>query len=116
MFNPDRFLGDSPEPEPADYMFGFGRRVCSGKLLAESSVWLTIAKSLAAFTVEKALDTDGKVIETELRAAPGLISHPYPFKADIKPRSAAHEALIREVERAHPWEKSHADRLEDFSC
>lgn len=25
-FNPDRFMGDTPEPDPRDFMFGFGRR------------------------------------------------------------------------------------------
>ena len=25
-FNPDRFLGDSPEQDPKDMVFGFGRR------------------------------------------------------------------------------------------
>jgi cytochrome P450 len=24
-FNPDRFLGSNPEPDPMDVMFGFGR-------------------------------------------------------------------------------------------
>lgn len=115
VFNPERFLGDNPEAEPTNYVFGFGRRVCSGKLLADSSVWLTIAKSLAAFTIGKALDANGKLIEPDLRGAPGLISHPYAFKADIKPRSAAHAALIREVEKINPWEKSNADELEEFS-
>lgn len=114
-FIPERFLGDNPEPEPTNYIFGFGRRVCSGKLLADSSVWLTIVKSLAAFTIEKALDANGKVIEPDLRGAPGLVSHPLPFKADIKPRSAAHAALIRDIVKTHPWEKSNADQLEDLS-
>lgn len=27
-FNPERFLGDSPEPDPRPTVFGYGRRVC----------------------------------------------------------------------------------------
>lgn len=43
VFNPERYLVD-----PRDYVFGSGRRICPGRLLADSSVWLTIAKSLSA--------------------------------------------------------------------
>jgi cytochrome P450 len=29
IFNPDRFLGPNPEPDPMDIVFGFGRYVVS---------------------------------------------------------------------------------------
>jgi cytochrome P450 len=32
-FDPSRFLGENPERDPADFIFGFGRRICPGKFL-----------------------------------------------------------------------------------
>jgi hypothetical protein len=117
-----------------DFAFGFGRRICKipmvkrrplsktfaypftlllagpGRLLADSSVWLTVARSLAVFEIGKEVK-DGQEIEPIVQFSPGIISHPHPFKANIKPRSAKHEELIRAVEIDHPWKKSDADRL-----
>ncbi|KXT15288.1 hypothetical protein AC579_4855 [Pseudocercospora musae] len=113
-FQPERFLGGNPEKDPRDYIFGFGRRVCPGKLLADSSVWLTVGKSLAAFEIGKPVDGEGMEIEVEAKFDPGTISHPAPFKAKITPRSEKYVELIREVERTHPWDSSHAEALKDL--
>ncbi|CAJ2510785.1 Uu.00g064100.m01.CDS01 [Anthostomella pinea] len=113
-FDPERFLGSEPAPDPFNFVFGFGRRICPGKLLADSSVWLTVARSLAVFDITKGSNDAGEKIEPVVRFTPGTISHPLPFKTNIKSRSAKHEKLIREVETLHPWEKSHADELESI--
>ncbi len=110
-FNPERFLVESPPPDPRRYVFGFGRRICPGRLLANSSIWLTIAKSLATLDIQKPV-VNGKVVEPVVLFEPGLISHPYPFEASIKPRSPQHEHLIRAVELEHPWEKSSAKSMQ----
>lgn len=39
-FNPDRYLGPHPETDPHTLCFGFGRRICPGRELADSSIWL----------------------------------------------------------------------------
>ncbi|KAL2871204.1 cytochrome P450 [Aspergillus lucknowensis] len=111
IFNPGRFLGESPELDPHTIAFGFGRRICPGRLLADSTIFLSIAQSLAVFDVRK----DG---ENSARAEflPGVISHPVPFKLKITPRSKAHEELIRAVEIEHPWEESHAGDIEGIVC
>ncbi|KAI0438879.1 cytochrome protein [Xylaria telfairii] len=111
-FNPSRYLGPDPAPDPVKHIFGYGRRICPGRYLASSSVWLTIAHSLAVFNISKGLDESGREIEANARFTPGVISRLEPFKATIKPRSAQHEALIRQVEEFHPWEKSNADELQ----
>ncbi|KAI5920501.1 cytochrome P450 [Camillea tinctor] len=111
VFDPSRHLGPNPCPNPYDYAFGFGRRICPGKLLADSSVWLTVARSLAVFDISKGIDESGREIEPDVRFSGGLISHPIPFKATIKPRSPRHEELIRAVETLHPWEESSAAEL-----
>jgi cytochrome P450 len=107
-FKPERFLGckdHEPEPDPDMVVFGFGRRKCPGRVLADTSVYLTIAKSLAVFNVSKAVE-NGKEIEPVVEFTPGaLVSHPFPYKTSIKPRSPEHEALIRSVLVEYPWEE-----------
>ncbi|KAK5174015.1 uncharacterized protein LTR77_001095 [Saxophila tyrrhenica] len=112
-FNPERFLSSPPPPDPQDFVFGFGRRICPGKLLAETSVWLTVAKSLAVFEISKGVE-NGVEVEPDIRFTPGIISHPMPFKASIKPRSKQHEDLILKVEAEHPWEESDAEKLQSL--
>lgn len=112
-FDPERFFSSSPPPDPTNFIFGFGRRICPGKLLAESSVWLTVAKSLAAFDIRKGIE-DGKEVEPSVQFTSGIISHPYPFKTSIKARDTKHEELIRAVESEHPWEQSSAKALESI--
>ena len=112
-FNPDRFLASTPPPDPNNYIFGFGRRICPGRLLAESSVWLTVARSLATLDIRKGIE-NGKEVEPLLQFTPGIISHPHPFKATIRARSPTYAQLIRAIETDHPWEKSSAKALESI--
>jgi len=44
-------------------MFGFGRRICPGKYMAHSTVWVAIASILTVFDITKARDEQGRVIE-----------------------------------------------------
>jgi len=97
-FNPERFLGDHPEQDPRIMAFGFGRRICPGLNLAQTSVWLTCAMSLAVFNIEKYVDAFGNVVEPEIRFLDGIISHLAPFKYSIRPRSEKTAALIASVE------------------
>ena len=117
-FNPDRFLGNHPEPDPRATVFGFGRRVCEylcfavipsplgrfmflegvflsnqfskrlkqliyfffsflcsgpGLNLAQSSLWLSCAMSLAVFDIEKYVDEFGNVVEPKIHYSDGTI-------------------------------------------
>ncbi|THU78728.1 cytochrome P450 [Dendrothele bispora CBS 962.96] len=100
-FNPERFLTkdgalnlDIPDPD-AD--FGFGRRICPGRHVALSSLWISIASVLATFNLEKARDENGRVIEPSGEYIPSSIqNHPAPFDCLITPRSREHEQLIQE--------------------
>ncbi|KNZ77801.1 O-methylsterigmatocystin oxidoreductase [Termitomyces sp. J132] len=63
-FDPSRFL---PSPlgrgEPhSSTLFGFGRRKCPGRHLAEDSLWIAIATILATVSIKRAIDGDGKEI------------------------------------------------------
>ncbi|PCH41346.1 cytochrome P450 [Wolfiporia cocos MD-104 SS10] len=95
-FNPDRFIPTSnreAEPEPRQYAFGFGRRVCPGLHLAEASIFLSCAMSLAVFHISKPV-IDGVTVEPEIKYSSATISHPQPFQCSVMPRSAKAEALI----------------------
>ncbi|GJC86306.1 multifunctional cytochrome P450 monooxygenase af510 [Colletotrichum liriopes] len=113
-FRPERFLegeGREPEPDPRRYVFGFGRRICPGRVLADNSLYLNFAQSLAVFIIGKPI-VDGKEVEPEFRPLPGAISHVAPYEATIKPRSPRHEQLIRSIEQRFPWQQSDAKGLE----
>jgi fumagillin biosynthesis cytochrome P450 monooxygenase len=111
VFDPDRYLPPRNEPDPATVIFGFGRRVCPGRYLADSSLFLTIAQMLATFDISKALDDEGKEIEPHVTSEPGLIDHPATFPYRIVPRSQKHVSFIRSIEVDHPWEQSSANAL-----
>ena len=116
-FNPERFLDldEHPaEPDSHAFAFGFGRRICPGRLLADSSLYLTVVKTLATFKITKVVE-NGEEIEPVAEMLPGIISHPVPFKTNISPRSPKHAQLIRSFEIENPWQKSDAEVLENIS-
>ncbi|KAG6354440.1 hypothetical protein INS49_004457 [Diaporthe citri] len=61
QFMPERFLAPFEEPDPAGFVFGFGRRICPGRRLAESesTLFLAMAKVLATFDMTKGRDAQG---------------------------------------------------------
>lgn len=113
-FDPDRFLPPRNEPDPTTEAFGYGRRKCPGRFFADSSLYLNIVQSLAAFNISKAVGKDGKEIEVNVKPKPGLLTYPTEFEFQIKPRSKKHTELVRELERQHPWEASDAEHLESI--
>lgn len=115
-FKPERFLeidGREPEMDPHTIVFGFGRRICPGRILADNTLYLSVAQSLTVFNITKAVE-NGHEVEVKPEFQAGVISHPVPWKFDIKPRSPDHEALILSVKVEHPWEQSDAPDLENI--
>ncbi|EIN06162.1 cytochrome P450 [Punctularia strigosozonata HHB-11173 SS5] len=58
VFRPSRFLDasgqmDSSVLDPAEFIFGFGRRICPGRYLAYDSMWTMMASILATFKISK---------------------------------------------------------------
>ncbi|KAF8521782.1 cytochrome P450 [Hysterangium stoloniferum] len=91
-FKPERFL-HSPDMKDPAAAFGFGRRACPGRAMAESSLFITIASILHVFNIilpPGALRPDANAF------IPGMLSRPAPFKCSFVPRSVAAEALIKE--------------------
>jgi len=110
-FKPERFLGEKPELDTHNINFGFGRRICPGKELADASLFISIAMSLAVFNISKAKDASGNVVELQYEYTNGIISRPKDFVCSIVPRSEKSAALIRSVEEDHPFERSDAEAL-----
>ncbi|KAG1852855.1 cytochrome P450 [Suillus subalutaceus] len=98
QFTPERFLakdGKSPERDPRTICFGFGRRICPGRHLANLTVWLSVVMSLAVFDISKVVE-NGVEITPELDPSTGTISHPKSFRCSIRHRSAKAFELIQQ--------------------
>ncbi|KAJ5090659.1 hypothetical protein N7532_009343 [Penicillium argentinense] len=114
-FRPERYLpaeGQEIAPDPHDNTFGFGRRICPGRITAETSIFLAIVHTLFAFDIKKPVGEDGNVLESELRPTPEFISHPAPYKCSLTVRSPRREQLMLGFMREHPFEPSDAGKLQ----
>ncbi|KAI6126058.1 cytochrome P450 [Pisolithus croceorrhizus] len=96
-FNPNRYLPPSGElvDVTASPVFGFGRRICPGKYLAEQGLWATIVSILATLQIGKLKDANGNDIEVHPEFKTGVGLCPKPFPCSIKARSVEAEQLIR---------------------
>lgn len=92
-FNPERYLGDKPQRSPQDWVFGFGRRVCPGRLMAEESVFIVCATALATLHISRKM-IDGVAVPIDLTQSAGLASHPTHFEYNLKPRSEQAKSLV----------------------
>jgi len=102
-FDPDRFLdanGQLTENQSHLLVFGFGRRMCPGRHLADASLWSAMACMLAMFDFAKVKDAQGKEINIDdAEWSDGLTSRPTNFKCAITPRlPGASEKLRRALE------------------
>jgi hypothetical protein len=78
-FYPDRFMdekGGSGPAAPHDHVnvaFGYGRRICPGRFMADAQLWISIACILSAFEILPGVDETGQYIKTEAAFASGMI-------------------------------------------
>lgn len=74
--DPTRYLGSNGK-ELAEIVnsniFGWGRRLCPGKEMAEGSIFISIATILATFTATKPRDKQGREFAPEIRWSPAFI-------------------------------------------
>ncbi|KJA22869.1 hypothetical protein HYPSUDRAFT_66825 [Hypholoma sublateritium FD-334 SS-4] len=92
VFLPERFLApDVTAPDPGKWAFGFGRRICPGRALAENSLFVIIAGILSVFNISPPAEGDLKV-----EFSPNLVSYPENFKCQIIPRSQRKSALAHQ--------------------
>ncbi|KAF2006507.1 cytochrome P450 [Amniculicola lignicola CBS 123094] len=91
-FNPDRYFDDSllsstssnlPDPYARDnWMFGAGRRICPGMLVAEREIFLAISRMLWAFRMVQILEKSIDLKEYDGKSG----RSPVPFEIVLKPR------------------------------
>ncbi|KAF8912662.1 cytochrome P450 [Mucidula mucida] len=95
-FDPDRFLGDSPQCDPTTVgAFGYGRRKCPGRYLARETAFITISCLLWAFKINNAVDKDGKTfVLDDMAYSDGIVVQPLPFKCALTPRFSEVEKVI----------------------
>ncbi|KAJ7611277.1 cytochrome P450 [Roridomyces roridus] len=94
-FDPTRFLshdGKKAETDPTRMCFGFGRRICPGKLLADTTLFLTCSAILSVFDISFLEPSSGS---DHIGQTSGTVSHPLPFKCRAVPRSTQAKALVR---------------------
>ncbi|EMD32760.1 hypothetical protein CERSUDRAFT_118484 [Gelatoporia subvermispora B] len=105
VFRPERFMkqdGHVPESiDPANMVFGFGRRVCPGQDFADTSMWLLIANLVATMNITKARDASGNASTPQASFTSGFVSHPKPFECSITPRSEKVMKIISDTSAIH---------------
>ncbi|KAI0028105.1 CyP450 monooxygenase [Vararia minispora EC-137] len=81
IFRPEHFLipeqgGTLPPNAPAfpDAAFGFGRRICPGRHMARSSIWIAVASILASFDIGPVKDKQGRPIPVKEEYTSGIVS------------------------------------------
>jgi len=82
-YNPDRFLKDGEiDPtvrDPTVAAFGFGRRICLGRFLAENSLFIFICHILTVYDIRPGLDDDGRELDIMPEMTSGLLSSILPL-------------------------------------
>ncbi|KAI0179025.1 cytochrome P450 [Hypoxylon sp. FL1284] len=101
-FNPDRYVPKEEGGDGEPFLvgpFGFGRRVCVGRHLAQASVWIIMATLIATTDISKPVGPDGTPIEQTITFSTGLSSHPGTLDVVFKPRSEKALRLLSEATR-----------------
>ncbi|KAI0754718.1 CyP450 monooxygenase [Daedaleopsis nitida] len=90
-FYPERFIDDgriNPEVvDPAQFMFGYGRRICPGRYFAETSLFINLAMVLHVFNIAPPLDAYGQPIRIEPKMTNGIMCYPEDCRCTITLRS-----------------------------
>ncbi|KIY44366.1 cytochrome P450, partial [Fistulina hepatica ATCC 64428] len=98
QFNPARFLprphGDGEPPYTS--IFGYGRRICPGRYLADAELFIVIASVLAVFDIRLAMDSNGEEVKPKIKMSSGFIKHPVPVACNIRLRSPAFARLLQD--------------------
>jgi cytochrome P450 len=105
-FDPDRYIDDflnsndsavSPDAAKRDhFVFGAGRRICPGMNVADTSLFLGIARLLWGFNIRPMKDLDGNdIIPDTNQYTQGIVCMPAEYQADIRPRSDKRAEIIR---------------------
>ncbi|KAJ3790361.1 cytochrome P450 [Lentinula aff. detonsa] len=95
-FNPGRFLDADGKlkssiedtRDEGHFSYGFGKRICVGRHVANNSLFIHFAYLLWAFNIVAEVDSNGKPeLPDPLQCIEGLTIRPVPFRCNITPRS-----------------------------
>ncbi|KAI0061731.1 cytochrome P450 [Artomyces pyxidatus] len=96
-FKPERFLDadGSVRDDPAlSAAFGFGKRICPGRHLVDTTMWIVAACVLSVYGIRPAKDEHGQDMIVKPDFTGALVSSPKPFRCSIAPRDGVAEKLI----------------------
>ncbi|KAF9459217.1 cytochrome P450 [Collybia nuda] len=98
-FSPERFLTPDNERDKrvpdTDAAFGFGRRMCPGRVMGREMLWITAASILATFDISDAVDQEGKPLDPALiEYTNSMSSRPPYFDCSFKLRSFVSESMV----------------------
>ncbi|OAX41845.1 cytochrome P450 [Rhizopogon vinicolor AM-OR11-026] len=99
-FWPERFLtANGTENEtilnPATAAFGYGRRICPGRFMADAQIWISVACILTVFDIRPGPDDKGVPVDIRAEIQSDMICQP--FKYSVTPRSEGAKAIIRQT-------------------
>ncbi|KAL4066051.1 cytochrome P450 [Scleroderma yunnanense] len=107
QFRPERYLdadGKVATPHPETHeeghsTFGYGRRICVGRYVANSSLFIDFATILWACHVRPYVDDTGQVNlpDKDMSSNSGVTLHPVPFKITIEARSPQVPTLLSQT-------------------
>ncbi|KIJ41822.1 hypothetical protein M422DRAFT_255142 [Sphaerobolus stellatus SS14] len=93
-FDPARFFEKGRRDPGQTGAFGYGRRICPGRYMAENSLFIAVASILQVFNISPAKDSLGNDVLPDYEWISGVLSPPADYECTLKPRSKAAEALI----------------------
>ncbi|KAJ7841936.1 cytochrome P450 [Mycena olivaceomarginata] len=107
IFRPERHLSDHGElkPPPNDTKqeghssYGFGKRICVGRHVANRSLFIEAASILWSFKINPVHDDTGRVIipDSKPHHEGSLILRPAPFQCEITPRFHEVPAIVAQT-------------------
>ncbi|KIJ50092.1 hypothetical protein M422DRAFT_27479 [Sphaerobolus stellatus SS14] len=93
-FIPERFLKSGVRDRALAGAFGYGRRICPGRYMAQYTLFIKIASILQVFEISAPKDAEGRDLPLEYTFSSGFFSYPADFKCSILPRSQWAKDLI----------------------
>jgi cytochrome P450 len=100
-FRPERWLQHPDQPLAT---FGFGRRVCPGKQIAQNTLFISIARILWAYNISHCYVNGRKIFVDSLDITQKAAVGPSPFEASFSIRSPAHQQIVE-----REWESTTTD-------